>query len=349
MTQTRQILLAARPEGEPEPRHFDLQTTTLPALQQGQVLLRVLWLSLDPYMRGRMRAGKSYAAPFEVGAPLQAGAVAEVLESRADSLATGDIVLGHLPWAENAVADAGLVIKLDPTAAPLQAWLGVLGMPGFTAWTGLNRILEGKSGETIVISAATGAVGSLAGQLAARKGMRVIGVAGGPEKCATALRDYGYAHCLDHRAAATAEALSAQIEAVAPEGVDCYFENVGGKTLEAVLPQMNTFGRVALCGAIAWYSGAENPPALPPVWMMILSKRLRVQGFIVGDHQAHRPEFVAEVAPLVAAGQIRFRETVAEGLDAAPEAFMGLLKGRNDGKQLVRIASAQPTPPVGAK
>jgi hypothetical protein len=339
MTHTRQIVLADRPEGEPGPDHFRLETIALPALADGQFRVRLVWMSLDPYMRGRMSAAKSYVPPIEIGAPMQAGAVAEVMESRHAGFAPGDVVFGYFPWAEQAISDGAGVMTVDPAAAPLPAWLGVLGMPGFTAWVGLNRIAEGKAGETIVVSAATGAVGSLVCQLAAAKGMRVIGVAGGPGKCARAVLDYGAAVCLDHRAAPDAKTLSRALAEQAPNGVDVYFENVGGKTLEAVLTRMNPHGRIALCGAIAWYSGVENPPPLPPVWQTILTRRLQVQGFIVTDHQAHYPTFLAEVLPMVGAGKVRWAETVAEGLEAAPSAFLSLLRGGNDGKQLVRIGA----------
>ncbi|MFN3292842.1 MAG: NADP-dependent oxidoreductase [Gemmobacter sp.] len=339
MTETRQIVLAARPEGEPGPEHFRLETATLPALAEGQFRVRLIWMSLDPYMRGRMSAAKSYVPPIAVGAPMQAGAVAEVAESRHPGFVAGDVVFGYFPWAEQAVTDGAGVTKVDPKAAPLSAWLGVLGMPGFTGWIGLNRVARGKAGETIVVSAATGAVGSMVCQLAKARGMRVIGVAGGAAKCARAVLDYGADACLDHRGAPDARALSKAIAEQAPDGVDVYFENVGGKTLEAVLPRMNDHGRIALCGAIAWYSGAESPPPLPPVWQTILVKRLTVQGFIVTDHQAHYPEFLAEVLPMVGAGRIRWAETVAEGLGSAPAAFLSLLRGGNDGKQLVRIGA----------
>lgn len=340
MTQTRQILFAARPTGEPGPEHFNLVSATLPAPGPGQVLLRVIWLSLDPYMRGRMNAAKSYTPPYEIGQPLTAGAVAEVLVSNFDGLVPGDLVVGSMAWAEHAIANGKDLQKIARDAAPLSAWLGVLGMPGMTAWTGLHRIAHAKPGETAVISAATGAVGSLAAQLAKRHGMRVIGVAGGPEKCARAVADYGCDVCLDHRAAPDAATLSAQIAAAAPNGVDVYFENVAGKTLEAVLPQMNTFGRIALCGMIAWFHGiGDAPPILPPVWRKLLTSRMKVEGFIVFDHWAHYPEFLAEVAPLVQSGAVRWQETVANGLDAAPGAFIDLLRGAKDGKQVVRIGA----------
>ena len=339
MTETRQIVLAARPEAEPGPDHFRLEPVALPPLADGQFRVRLVWMSLDPYMRGRMSAAKSYVPPIEIGAPMQAGAVAEVMESRHTGFAPGDVVFGYFPWAEAAITDGAGVMKVDPAAAPLAAWLGVLGMPGFTAWVGLNRIAGAKAGETIVVSAATGAVGSLVCQLARARGMRVIGVAGGAAKCARAVLEYGADTCLDHRAAPDARALSKAIAENAPDGVDVYFENVAGKTLEAVLPRMNPHGRIALCGAIAWYSGVENPPPLPPVWQTILVKRLKVQGFIVTDHQAHYPEFLAEVLPMVGAGKLNWAETVADGLENAPAAFLSLLRGGNDGKQLVRIGA----------
>ena len=339
MTQTRQIVLASRPETAPGAEHFRLETTTLPPLADGQIRVRLIWMSLDPYMRGRMSAAKSYVPPIAIGAPMQAGAVAEVMESRHRRFRAGDVVLGHFPWADQALSDGAGVMTLDRAAAPLAAWLGVLGMPGFTGWVGLNRIANAQPGETIVVSAATGAVGSMVCQLAKARGLRVIGVAGGSAKCARAVLDYGADVCLDHRGAADARALSRAIAESAPDGVDVYFENVGGKTLEAVLPRMKDHGRIAVCGMIAWYSGAEAPPPLPPAWQLILTRRLRVQGFIVTDHQAHFPEFVAEVAPMVGAGAIRWHETVAEGLDRAPAAFLSLLSGGNDGKQLVRVGA----------
>ncbi|MEM7439777.1 MAG: NADP-dependent oxidoreductase, partial [Pseudomonadota bacterium] len=230
------------------------------------------------------------------------------------------------------------VRKVDPNMAPISTALGVLGMPGMTAWVGLNEVGAAKEGETVLISAATGAVGGLAGQLAKAKGMRVIGVAGGAEKCAYAVEELGFDACLDHRPG-DARSLGKEIRAAAPDGVDLYFENVGGKTLEAVLPNMNDFGRISVCGMIAWYSGqgmGEAPP-VPFAWRAILTKRLRVQGFIVTDHAASAGAFMRDVAPMVATGSVKFRETVTDGLENAPEAFLGLLKGANFGKQLVRV------------
>lgn len=337
MTLSR-IVLAERPTATPDLSHFRLETGPLPEPAEGQFLARTIWLSLDPYMRGRMSAAKSYADPVPLGGTMQGAVVAEVIASRHAGFAVGDVVLAPLGWASHGISDGVGVAKLDPAAAPLSTALGVLGMPGLTAWVGLNDIAGAKTGETIVVSAATGAVGSLVGQLAKRKGLRVIGIAGGAKKCAYAMADLGYDICLDHHSA-DAAGLSAQIAAAAPQGVDIYFENVAGKSLEAVLPTLNTHGRIALCGMIAWYSGAENPPPAPAIWGPILRQRLRVQGFIIFDHYDRHPAFMAEVAPLVRAGQIRYRESVTEGLENAPVAFLSLLKGGNFGKQLVRVGA----------
>ena len=340
MTETmKRIVLASRPPGRPGPGNFRLEEAPMPAPGAGEFLARTIWLSLDPYMRGRMSAAKSYARPVEIGETMTAQCVAEVIASTHDGFAVGDIVVAPLGWATHGVSDGTMVQKVDPAAAPLSTALGVLGMPGLTAWVGLNDIAAAQPGETIVVSAATGAVGSLVGQLARLKGMRVIGVAGGADKCAFAVGDLGYDACLDHHAAADGKALGKEIAAAAPDGVDVYFENVGGKTLEAVLPNMNTFGRIALCGMIAWYSGAEAPLPAPAVWGAILRQRLRVEGFIIFDRWSRQPAFLAEVAPLVRDGTIHYRETVAEGLEAAPDAFLRLLDGGNFGKQLVRVGA----------
>ena len=339
MTETlRRLVLASRPEGKPGLENFRLETAPLPDPAEGQFLARTLWLSLDPYMRGRMSAAPSYAKPVEIGATMEGACVAEVTTSRHPGFAPGDIVLAQLGWASHGISDGTGVRKIDPTIAPVSTALGVLGMPGLTAWVGLNDIAGAKAGETIVVYAATGAVGSLVGQLAKRKGMRVIGVAGGADKCAYAVETLGYDICLNHRGA-DARTLQSQIAEAAPKGVDVYFENVGGTVLEAVLPTFNTHARIALCGMIAWYSGVvERPLPAPVLWGAILRQRLKVQGFIISDHWNRLPAFLAEVAPLVKDGTIRYRETVAEGLEAAPEAFLRLLEGANLGKQLVRVA-----------
>jgi len=335
----RSITLASRPKGNPTPDNFGLETSTLDAPNAGQFLVRTIWLSLDPYMRGRMDDSKSYAEPVPLGGIMQGGCVAEVIASEHKGFAKGDIVMGYFGWTTHALSDGTGVLKVDPAIAPISTALGVLGMPGLTAWVGLNDIARAKPGETAVISAATGAVGSLAGQLAKLKGLHVVGVAGGAEKCDFAVKELGYDLCLDHRAAADGRELGQHIAEAAPTGVDIYFENVGGKTLSAVVPNMATHGRIALCGMISWYSGQALDQALPLplVWRSILTKRLTVQGFIIFDHFARWPEFLKEVAPLVSDGRIKYRETVSDGLESAPEAFLKLLEGQNFGKQLVRV------------
>lgn len=330
------IALASRPQGAPTLENFRYEPFELPELAEGQLRVRTLWLSLDPYMRGRMDASKSYAPAVEVGGTMEAGAVAEVVESRSERYKPGDIIVGRVGWASHGVLPAAEVLPVDPSVAAISTALGVLGMPGHTAFVGLHDILAAQPGETIVVSAATGAVGSVVGQLAKRKGLRVIGVAGGAEKCAYAVEHLGFELCLDHRS----PDLAAQMAQATPAGVDCYYENVGGATLEAVLPQMNDFGRIAVCGMIAWYSGQgiDDAMRLPKMWRSILVKRLRVQGFIVFDHNNRYPDFIREVGPLVGAGEIHYRESVTEGLKNAPQAFLELLQGGNFGKQLVKVA-----------
>ncbi len=338
MTDATCITLASRPHGAPMAENFKLETRSLPEPGEGEFLVRIIWLSLDPYMRGRMDDVKSYADPVAIGGIMEGGAVGEVMVSNNAKFGVGDIVTAQFGWTSHAISDGTNVRKIDPSVAPIATALGVLGMPGITAWVGLNEIAEAQGGETIVVSAATGAVGSMVGQLAKAKGMRVIGVAGGADKCAFATAELGYDHCLDHRAM-DAKALSAEIKQAAPGGVDVYFENVGGKTLEAVMSCMNTGGRIAVCGAISWYSGKgiDTAQPLPAVWRNILTRRLRVQGFIIFDHFHLMGQFQREVGPLVGNGAIKVKESVAEGLENAPEAFMQLLQGGNFGKQLVRV------------
>ena len=338
MTQATAITLASRPEGQPSLANFATAKVDLPEPRDGEFLVRVIWLSLDPYMRGRMDAAKSYAAPVEIGEIMTGGAVAEVIVSNNKNFQQGAIVVGSFGWTTHAISDGSGVMIIDPEIAPISTALGVLGMPGITAWTGLHTNLQIKAGETLVVSAATGAVGSLAGQLGRLAGCRVIGVAGGAEKCRYAVETLGYHACLDHRAH-DASSLATALEEASPNGVDCYFENVGGKTTDAVLSQMNTHGRIALCGMIAWYSGqgiADARP-LPAVWRTILTKRLRVQGFIVFDHFSDMPRFLSEVGPMVMDGRVHYRETIADGLNAAPQAFLEMLRGGNFGKQLVKV------------
>ncbi len=337
----RRIVLASRPKGEAVPENFRIEDFAPAPLRDGEFRVRSIWLSLDPYMRGRMNDGPSYAAPAEVGGVMTGEAVAEVVETRHADFALGDTVVGAFGWATHAVSDGAGVRKVDRKAAPLATGLGVLGMPGLTAWVSLNIIARAVAGETIVVSAATGAVGSVIGQLAKARGLRVIGVAGGAEKCAYAVDELGFDACLDHRVEGGAVELSRLIGEAAPEGVDIYHENVAGVTLEAVMGHMKVHGRVVVCGMIAWYSpeGMKGAMPSPKLWRTILTRRLRVEGIIVYDHYRRYPEFLAAVTPLVQDGRITWRETVAEGLEAAPQAFLDMLKGGNFGKQLVRVGA----------
>ncbi|SEN59076.1 hypothetical protein SAMN04488003_12219 [Loktanella fryxellensis] len=340
MTDATRMVLASRPQGKPVPDNFRKEEVTLPALTDGTFLVRVIWLSLDPYMRGRMDDAKSYAKPVAIGDTMEGGAVGEVMNSRNADYPKGAIVAGAFGWTTHAVSDGTSVRIVDPAVAPISTAQGVLGMPGITAWVGLNDIGRAQDGETIVVSAATGAVGAIVGQLARARNMRVIGVAGGADKCAHAVQDLGYHACLDHHAH-DAKSLSQAIADAAPDGVDVYFESVGGKTLEAVLPHMNTHGRIALCGMIAWYSGhgIGDAQPLPTVWRHILTRRLLVEGFISFDHFHKFDAFLAEVGPMVRDGRITYREDIAEGLENAPDAFLRMLSGGNFGKQLVRVGA----------
>ena len=335
MTETQRIVLASRPKGSPTLDNFRLETLERPVPGAGEVLVRTIWLSLDPYMRGRMDSAKSYADPVEIGDTMEGAGVGEVIASGDDRYRSGDIVVGRTGWASHAAIKARDCRKVDPELAPVSTALGVLGMPGHTAWVGLNDILAGHAGETVVVSAATGAVGSVVGQLALRKGMRTVGVAGEATKCTYAVEKLGYEVCLDHRD----PDLARQLEAQTPQGVDCYYENVGGTTLEAVLPRMNDHGRIAVCGMIAWYSGKgiEDAMPLPKMWRTILVRQLRVQGFIVFEHMNRLNPFLQEVGPLVRSGEFHYGETITEGLESAPKAFLDLLEGGNFGKQLVRV------------
>ena len=337
MTQNRQILLDNRPEGEATAGNFRLATAEMPALQDGQVLVRHHFLSLDPYMRGRMNDSKSYAASQPLGEVMIGGTVGEVIESRNDRFAVGDKVVGMGGWQEYSVVDAGqpgALRKVDTTQVPLSHYLGAVGMPGVTAWYGLVKIIAPKAGETVVVSAATGAVGSAYGALAKARGCRVVGIAGGPEKCRYATEALGFDACIDHRAHGDLKAMSKALKEACPDGIDGYFENVGGYILDAVLLRANAFARIAVCGMIAGYDGKPLPLQNPA---LILVNRMKVQGFIVSEHMEIWPEALKELGDLVASGKLRPRETVAEGLEAAPEAFLGLLKGRNFGKQLVKL------------
>lgn len=339
MTRTnRRILLVSRPKAESSPDNFKLETQTLPALGDGQVLVRHHYLSLDPYMRGRMSDAKSYAEPQPLGEVMVGGTVGEIVESKHARFAVGDKVLGMGGWQEYAVVDAnqrGVLQKIEAREGlPLSVYLGAAGMPGVTAWYGLTKIIEPKAGETVVVSAASGAVGSVVGQLAKQRGCRVVGIAGGESKCRYVHEELGFDACVDYKKHAEPKALAAALRAAAPNGVDGYFENVGGPITDAVMLQMNNFGRIAVCGMIAGYDGQPIPMRYP---QLILSARLKLQGFIVTEHMEVWPEALQELQTRLASGELKFKESIAEGIESAPEAFLGLLRGKNFGKQLVKL------------
>ena len=337
MPTNQQVLLDNRPTGEAVIANFKLVDSKTPALQDGEVLVRHHFLSLDPYMRGRMNDSKSYTAPQPLGQVMGGGTVGEVVESRSPKYQTGDKVVGMGGWQQYSVVSAdvpGALRKVDTTHVPLSHYLGAVGMPGVTAWYGLNRIIEPRTGETVVISAATGAVGSAFAALAKARGCRVVGVAGGPEKCRYAVEELGFDACIDYKLHKDAASLSQALKEACPDGIDGHFENVGGMVLDAVLLRMNAFGRIALCGMIAGYDGQPMPMTYPA---LILTNRLKLQGFIVSEHMEIWPEALKELGTLVGTGKLRPRESVVQGLQAAPEAFVGLLKGKNFGKQLVKL------------
>lgn len=326
-----QVLLAERPEGWVEPRHFRIQRAPLPVPGDGEVLVRNLWLSLDPYMRGRMSDAKSYAEPVALGAVMVGGTAGEVVESRDPSLRPGDKVVGMLGWQRYGCAPARALMKVDDTHVPLQAYLGPVGMPGVTAWYGLNRICEPRPGETVVVTAASGAVGSVVGQLAKAQGCRVVGVAGGAAKCHYVTDELGFDACVDYKAGQ----LGADLRAALGDGAHCLFENVGGEIFDRLLGLMRPFGRIALCGMISDYNATE-PYAMRNV-RAVLVQRLKLQGFIVSEHMELWPQALRELGAAAATGKLHWRETVAEGLEQAAQAFIGLLRGENFGKQLVRV------------
>ncbi len=337
MPRNQQILLDNRPQGEATSANFRLVSSDTPELEDGQVLVRHHYLSLDPYMRGRMNDGKSYAQPQALGEVMGGGTVGEIVASRSERYQVGDKVVGMGGWQEYSVVDVGrngVLRKVDTTHVPLSHYLGAVGMPGVTAWYGLVRICEPKAGDTMVVSAATGAVGSAFAALSKARGCHTVGIAGGPDKCRYATEELGFDACVDYKLHADAASLSRALREACPKGIDGYFENVGGMVLDAVLPRMNVFGRIAVCGMISGYDGAPIPMAHP---QMILVSRLKMQGFIVGEHMEDWPAALKELGALVASGTLRPRESVAQGLAAAPEAFLGLLKGRNFGKQLVKL------------
>ena len=329
----RQILLSSRPAGEATADNFTSISAPLPDLADGQVLVKHTYLSLDPYMRGRMNDAKSYAPPQQLNEVMIGGTAGEVIESRNPAFRPGDQVVGMGGWQEYSVVSGG-IRQVDTTRIPLSAYLGPVGMPGVTAWYGLNKICEARAGQTIAVTAASGAVGSVVGQLARAKGCRAVGFAGGPEKCGYVTGELGFDACIDYKAHADPKELYRALKAATPNGIDGHFENVGGPALDAVLLRMNDFGRIALCGMISGYNGEPIPLKVPSV---ILTSRLRLEGFIVSEHMDQWPAALTELGALVAAGKLKYRETIANGLDAAPEAFLGMLKGKNFGKQLVKL------------
>ncbi|MGC8120681.1 NADP-dependent oxidoreductase [Marinobacter sp. VGCF2001] len=336
-TVNRKFVLAERPTGEPTDNTLRLVEEAVPSPAAGQMLLRTEFLSLDPYMRGRMSDAPSYAAPVAIGEVMVGGTVARVESSHLDGFAVGDWVLCMNGWQDFAVSDGTGLINLGASPAHPSWALGVLGMPGFTAWAGLTKIGQPKAGETIVVAAATGPVGATVGQIGKLLGCRVVGIAGKPEKCAYAVDELGFDACLDH----TAPDLKEQLGKACPDGIDVYFENVGGKVLDAVIPLLNTNARVPVCGLVSQYNASELPPGPDRMnWLMsvLLRKRIKMQGFIIFEDFGHLyPEFSEVMGPWVEQGKIKYREEIIDGLEAAPEAFVGLLRGENFGKRVIRV------------
>jgi NADPH-dependent curcumin reductase CurA len=332
----RRFVLASRPAGAPREDNFRLETVPVPDLVAGQILVRHHYLSLDPYMRGRMNEQRTYTAPQPLDEVMIGGTVGEVAASKSDKFAVGDHVFAMGGWQDYAVhaGDAPGLRKIDTSKIAMSAYLGAVGMPGVTAWYGLNAICEPKAGETVAVSAASGAVGSMVGQLAKARGCRAVGIAGGKDKCDHVVRELGFDACIDYKAAADPRALQAMLREATPNGIDGLFENVGGAVLDAAMMRMNAFGRIAICGMIAGYNGEPIPMAFP---QLILGQRLKVQGFIVGEQPGVWPKALAELAAGVASGSLKYRETVAQGLEATPGAFLGLLQGKNFGKQVVKL------------
>ncbi|MCQ4082075.1 NADP-dependent oxidoreductase [Streptomyces sp. RB6PN25] len=333
-TTGREWHLTARPKGWPTPDGFALRETEIPAPGPGEVLVRNLHLSVDPYMRGRMNDVKSYVPPFQLDQPMDGGAVGVVIASEAEGLAVGDHVLHGLGWREYAVVKAEHAARVDPGVAPLSAYLGVLGMPGLTAYAGLLRVAGIKEGDVVFVSGAAGAVGSLVGQIAKLKGAsRVIGSAGSDEKVKTLVEEYGFDSAFNYKSGPVAE----QLKAAAPDGIDVYFDNVGGDHLEAAIGSLNVHGRAAICGMIAQYNATE-PPAAPRNLALVIGKRLRLEGLLVRDHFDLQEQFVTEVGGWLREGKLHYRETAVEGIENALDAFLGLLRGQNSGKMIVSLA-----------
>ena len=340
----RRVTLASRPIGLPTPDNFALESFSVDSPKPGEVLVQISHFSLDPYMRGRMDDVASYAAPVNLGDVMEAGAIGRVEESASDEIAVGDFVYGRMGWADAAIIDASLIRKIPVSMQPKSLSLGMLGMPGFTGWWGLTQHGKPKAGETLVVGAVTGPVGSMVVQLAHRLGLKTIGIAGSEKKCSIAIDKFGVDHCLNHRMFNSASELQSALKDLAPDGVDIYFENVGGKLFEAVVPEMNEFGRMVVCGMISWYNeGALGGNArtekisVANLWRTILVKKLSVNGFIISDHLSNYSKFISEVEPLVASGELQHIEDVVKGIENAPNAFIGLLQGHNLGKLVVEV------------
>ena len=338
MSAAKRVVLASRPHGEPGPSNFRMEDFAVPKPGEGEVLLRTIWLSLDPYMRGRMNDGPSYAAPVPVDGVMEGGTVCEVIASNNPGFAKGDIVLAHAGWQTHAISDGKGLRKLDPKLAPISTAVGILGMPGMTAYTGLLAIGNPQAGETVVVAAASGAVGSAVGQIAKIKGARAIGIAGGADKCRYVKEELGFDECLDHRD----PDFPAKLKAACPGGIDVYFENVGGAVWQAVLPLLNKFARVPVCGLVAHYNDhgtTDGPDKLPATMGAVLAKSLTLRGFIMADFmESQMTDFLAEASGWVADGKVQWREDMVDGLDAAPEAFIGMLEGKNFGKLIIKVA-----------
>ncbi|TGE25223.1 NADP-dependent oxidoreductase [Hymenobacter aquaticus] len=330
---TKVIRLASRPQGLPTAAQFQFDTLDLPATGAGQVLLKTRYVSVDPYMRGRMNEGKSYVPPFEVGAPLAGGVVAEVIESQHEALPVGSVVVGNLPWQEYILSDGKGLNRIPTDKAPVSYFLGLLGMPGLTAYFGLLDICQPKAGETVVVSGAAGAVGLIVGQLAKIQGARVIGTAGSDEKVAY-LRQLGFDEAINYK---TTPDIAQALAAAAPAGVDCYFDNVGGAITDAVYDLLNKHARIALCGQISSYNDTETPVGPRPE-TKLLKTSARLQGFIVGDYFSRWPEGVQQLTEWYSQGKLQTEETITEGFDQIPAAFLGLFKGDNTGKAIVKVS-----------
>ena len=333
----RQIILVKRPSGKPQPDDFSLVDASVPVPEEGQVLCKTIYLSLDPYMRGRMNDSKSYADPVKINEVMTGGTVGQVLKSRSTNFQQGDIVYGYGGWQDYWASEGKALRKIDPELAPISTATGVLGMPGVTAYTGFLNIGQPKKGETVVVAAASGAVGSVVGQIAHIKGARAVGIAGSEEKCKFVTEEFGFDACVNHNSPDFAEAL----KNACPDGIDVYFENVSGKVFETVMPLLNDFARIPVCGLIALYNATELPPGpnLTPLLMRdILVKRLTFRGFIVWDYASQEKEALTELAKWIKEGKLHYREDIVDGLENAPEAFMGLLEGKNFGKLVVRVS-----------